>query len=115
MRLSGCEGGLPEVGKNGMSRAGPPAQVSLKHRIRFCIPPMMVFRSAYGVNRWEIRLGFVSTTFQYMSLNSGRNLVLRRFFKNLCGLNDLCGSLQRKGERDVLTKRVTMVGIPLQT
>jgi hypothetical protein len=47
---------------------------------------MMLFRSAYDVNRWEIRLGFVCNTFPCMNLKFGRNIVPQRIFKNLCGV-----------------------------
>jgi hypothetical protein len=49
-------------------------------------PQMMVFRLAYNVNRQKIYLGFICTTYQYTSLNFGRNIMLRRFLKNLCGV-----------------------------
>jgi hypothetical protein len=47
---------------------------------------MMVFRSAYNVNRQKICLGFICTTYQYTSLNFGRNPRPRRFLKYLCGV-----------------------------
>jgi hypothetical protein len=49
-------------------------------------PQMMVFRLAYNVNRLKICLGFICTTYQYTSLNFGRNTRPRRFLKYLCGV-----------------------------
>jgi hypothetical protein len=52
---------------------------------RVCTSDAMVFRSAYNVNCRELRLWFVCNTSQCTSLNFGRNVVPRKFLKNLCG------------------------------
>jgi hypothetical protein len=46
----------------------------------------MVFRSTCNVTRREIAPAVVCTTFQCMSLNFSRNIVPRRFLKDLCGV-----------------------------